>query len=464
MFNQAFLAKIAWRIITVPDSFLARILIGKYCHKKNFLEVDLPKVCSHGWRGILQGRNLLREKLGKAIGNGMTTRVWRDSWMSLDEQLKFCGPVQEEALDLKVSDLLTDDMRWNTERIEKFVPEFKEKILRLHPSQAGAEDCFIWHPLPSGIYTTRSGYHSVASNNQERVTTLNTSDFNWIKDIWALPCSPKMKTFLWSVLRDALPLGENLQRRGISSDVRCPRCKEIESPIHIFFMCPFAKEVWANIPLKEAVHIAATDNFSTAMIRFRSSVCLPPTGVTTTVFLWVSTRGLVLAREWGGAQSKVPKLTSHPQTHLRSLPDRTVETELVLPNTTTIKTDAAWDSNRCRAGLAWIAWNGEGREIKKGSSVQDHVSSPLAAEALAVREGLRLAGNLEISNLRIYSDNLTLIGAINNKKQRKEILGIVKDIHLLASAFVSISFHHIGRKNNQDADVLAKQTLRISLL
>lgn len=153
MFNQAFLAKIAWRIITVPDSFLARILIGKYCHKKNFLEVDLPKVCSHGWRGILQGRNLLREKLGKAIGNGMTTRVWRDSWMSLDEQLKFCGP------------------------------EFKEKILRLHPSQAGAEDCFIWHPLPSGIYTTRSGYHS---------------------------CSPKMKTFLWSVLRDALPLGENL--------------------------------------------------------------------------------------------------------------------------------------------------------------------------------------------------------------------------------------------------------------
>lgn len=135
MFNQALLAKIAWRIINVPDSLLARILIGKYCHKKNFLEVDLPKVCSHGWRGVLQGRNLLRENLGKAIGNGMTTSVWKDSWMSLDEQLKFCGPVQEEALDLKVSDLLTDEMKWNTERIEKFVPEFKEKILSLQPSK-----------------------------------------------------------------------------------------------------------------------------------------------------------------------------------------------------------------------------------------------------------------------------------------------------------------------------------------
>lgn len=60
MFNQALLAKIAWRIINVPDSLLARILIGKYCHKKNFLEVDLPKVCSHGWRG-----GLAREKPSK---------------------------------------------------------------------------------------------------------------------------------------------------------------------------------------------------------------------------------------------------------------------------------------------------------------------------------------------------------------------------------------------------------------
>lgn len=175
-------------------------------------------------------------------------------------------------------------------------------------------------------------------------------------------------------------------------------------------------------------------------------------------------RSLALAREWGGAQSKVPKTTSHLHTHPRSPSDRTVEREQQIPNITTIKTDAAWDSNRRRAGLAWIVWNSEGREIKKGSSIQDHISSPVAAEALAVREGLRLAGNIEISNLRIYSDNLTLVGAINNKKQRKEILGIVKDIHLLAYAFVSISFHHIGRKNNQDADVLAKQTLKLSML
>lgn len=53
LFNQALLAKIAWRIITVLECLLARILKGKYCHNQSFLEVELPSVCSHGWKGIL---------------------------------------------------------------------------------------------------------------------------------------------------------------------------------------------------------------------------------------------------------------------------------------------------------------------------------------------------------------------------------------------------------------------------
>ena len=83
-----------------------------------------------------------------------------------------------------------------------------------------------------------------------RDTTLNTTNetFDWVKDIWSSHCSPKMKVFTWSIIQRALPLGENLQSRGIQTQAMCIRCKEKETAKHIFFECPFAKEVWKRIP------------------------------------------------------------------------------------------------------------------------------------------------------------------------------------------------------------------------
>lgn len=75
VFNHALLAKIAWRLITSPNCLLARVLKGKYCHRGSFLDIEASASCSHGWRGIIQGRNLLRENLGKVIGNGVNTKI-----------------------------------------------------------------------------------------------------------------------------------------------------------------------------------------------------------------------------------------------------------------------------------------------------------------------------------------------------------------------------------------------------
>lgn len=75
VFNQALLAKIAWRILTVPDCLFSRIILGKYCHKTSFLKVQASSCISHGWRGILKGRDLLLQHLGKVIGNGESTNL-----------------------------------------------------------------------------------------------------------------------------------------------------------------------------------------------------------------------------------------------------------------------------------------------------------------------------------------------------------------------------------------------------
>uniref|UniRef100_A0A0D3D5T8 RNase H type-1 domain-containing protein n=1 Tax=Brassica oleracea var. oleracea TaxID=109376 RepID=A0A0D3D5T8_BRAOL len=124
--------------------------------------------------------------------------------------------------------------------------------------------------------------------------------------------------------------------------------------------------------------------------------------------------------------------------------------------------DAAWEATRFRAGLAWVIKGELTSEVRRGSSVHDFVNSPLVGEALAIREGLFMAANQGISNLWCCSDNLTLIRAITHKIQRKELQGIIKDIHNLSSAFVSLDFFHVSRENNEEADALANVVLRNS--
>ncbi|KAF2552026.1 hypothetical protein F2Q68_00036136 [Brassica cretica] len=76
-----------------------------------------------------------------------------------------------------------------------------------------------------------------------------------------------------------------------------------------------------------------------------------------------------------------------------------------------------------------------------------------------------MAATLELSKLKVSSDNSTLIAAINNKHHMKEIVGIVRDIQeIISSEFDSITFFHILRKNNEEADLLAKHALRAASL
>lgn len=123
-FNHALLAKIAWRILTAPDCLLARILLGKYCHKSSFLKVQAGSAISHGWRGVLAGRDLLLRHLGKAIGDGETTNLWTDSWIKPEENLKPIGPVFLLDKDLMVADILSRETKeWNRARIDNLLPE-----------------------------------------------------------------------------------------------------------------------------------------------------------------------------------------------------------------------------------------------------------------------------------------------------------------------------------------------------
>ena len=125
-------------MLTNPNHLLARGLMGKYCQNDNLLKVKPEKSASHGWRGVLTGRDLLIEQLGKVVGDGSTTKVWKDPWISTSSALMPFGPVREEEIDLYVYDLLLRDKEnWNIARMEELLPTLKNEIMAIRPSVTG---------------------------------------------------------------------------------------------------------------------------------------------------------------------------------------------------------------------------------------------------------------------------------------------------------------------------------------
>ena len=322
----------------------------------------------------MHGRDLLVQNLRKVTGNASTTKIWQDNWISPTEKLRPFGPVLEDASDLRVSDLLTTDLKWNKKKLHELLPDLADKIQCLRPSQEGVDDAFIWQPSTSGIYSTKSGYHSamISVFNPTNARLPPGRSIDWYKDVWSGSCSPKLRVFLWSVLQKVLLTGENLHRRGINPEMRCPRCGDRETTMHMFALCPFAERVWSLIPLKNVVHLATLDSFVQLVVASRSFICLPPSGIATNVLTWVcwylwtsrnqlmfekknrsleevATHSLRSCREWISAQ---PETGNHQLTNSRQ---QELGSGSYSPTTTiSCNTDASWRKESLQAELGWI--------------------------------------------------------------------------------------------------------------
>lgn len=153
-FNTAMLAKNSWRILTSPHCLLACLLLGKYCHSSSLLSASCPKSASHGWRGVIAGTQLLKLQLGKAIGNGNSTKAWSEPWMSTTTPLIPFGPMTEATRDLYVSDLLLRGSGdWNRHLVDTVFPELAHHIYLIIPSLFHVEDTYCWYKTKTEVYS-----------------------------------------------------------------------------------------------------------------------------------------------------------------------------------------------------------------------------------------------------------------------------------------------------------------------
>ena len=273
---------------------------------------------SHGWRGVLIGRDLLTQHTGWAVGNGCSINIWDDAWLSQTSQVRPFGPAPEAWINTTVSDLFVPGTReWDAGKIQTILPHAEAAVRAIKPSRTGAPDKLIWLLTPNGEYSVRTGY---AASRATREVEAEAQDMenrtDWRKCFWNLQTTPKIQLFVWKFFHGALPVGEQLRMRNIATEGKCKMCGMPESINHLFFDCRFV-QVWATAPITPNFENRGTLDLETMWTSLCAKVSLPPTGVSKSCLapwllwqIWQARNNTIFNDKWLSPEDIVTKVVS----------------------------------------------------------------------------------------------------------------------------------------------------------
>ena len=70
--------------------------------------------------------------------------------------------------------------------------------------------------------------------------------------VWKLDTIPRVKTFIWQCLHNAIGVEECLVKRCISNDDICPLChRESETILHRLRDCETSKQIWERLGVRQ---------------------------------------------------------------------------------------------------------------------------------------------------------------------------------------------------------------------
>lgn len=238
--NAALLTKLGWKILTDHNKLWCRVLQDKYLRRHSIYNWPMERRASHVWKSICRYRDILRQGVKWNVGNGAHISLWHDWWCGLQPLAHNYSVPQVNNLD-KVSSLLDEEGKWNTESIANIVtPQDLQEITKIHrPRFVTYTDAPTWIGTAVGTFSTASAYRIIS--NQE-------ADGRTWKWLWKAKIPQKLKCFLWLILHDRLLTNQLRFKRNMTTTAVCPRCGLYsEDSSHLLRECPCAKAIWTEI-------------------------------------------------------------------------------------------------------------------------------------------------------------------------------------------------------------------------
>jgi hypothetical protein len=229
LFNQALLARQAWRLIAFPDSLCATLLKARYYPRGCLVDTAFPSNSSQTWQSIQYGLDLLKKGIIWRIGRGSQVRIWRDPWIPHDYSFKVTS--RKGRCRLKwVSELLDSaGADWDYNKIVGiFNLADVEAILKINLPVRPSEDFLAWAMEKSGLFSVRSAYNLALNlENLEKSWASSRAPNGerklW-KNVWNGNVPPKVNVFTWKLCKDALPTKHGKYKRKMEVEGVCNLC------------------------------------------------------------------------------------------------------------------------------------------------------------------------------------------------------------------------------------------------
>jgi hypothetical protein len=241
--NIALMVGWIWKLYQNAEGLWADLLRAKYLGNNDLFSPLVPTKGSQFWKTIQKLKWYFKLGAKHHVRDGRRTYFWLDWWTGR-APLYLMFPRLFACCDNHFATVagVRTETGWHIRFRRTFgtseVVEWENlcRIFDLHPHSMG-EDQVSWGLEPSGTFSTHSLYLRLSQG----------ATVTFFKEVWATRVPPKIRVFLWQLIRGWLPSADQVAKRHGPSDGSCAMCGMLEDCDHIFFSCHLARFLWAGV-------------------------------------------------------------------------------------------------------------------------------------------------------------------------------------------------------------------------